>query len=1022
MLLAGCHGSNDSRDIRPDGNSDELQAFRTAVQRQDWQQADKSSQSIALKYHDQPDVLALLAKVAYHNDRVDQSADLMFDAVRKDGFADSALVSQAFIALVSSGRFYDAVELSESALAQYPDRDEQRRTLFNVLVEMGRHDLAVPHGRHLIRQRKFDFQLLTYLSGWVGQALVPETIEAMAKRRPEDLRLRFGIAKANFESGQHELSEQELRNIIAKHPDFVVAQLLLGRVLAVSGSTEQLAAWHSHLPANIDSQSEYWLTLGDWSRDVGNEPDALRCYAEAARRDPNSNLAWAKLATSLQATPQWGTGAFRSAVRERTEDLARLEEEIWRFVVQGQTSPATCESVAQTLDTLGRLWEAEAWAAAGTLLPAETGSVGQMRNTIVKQLTKSTPWQVTLGRQEFSMRLDIPPSIDVIARKDSPDREKQAAIPSPGRSTSILLRDEATSRGVNFHGKTSEVMDAPDALFYTIFGCGGGAIDFDLDGWIDLHVTDAGGTPPRQDSRPNRMFRNLDGHFLDVTDQAQVGDQSFGQGIAVGDLNEDGFPDILQLNFGPNCILINNGDGTFARHEVDDTISSGWSTSGAIADIDGDSLADVVSLQYSDDPSVLTRRCRSGDVNAVCSPLVFAAAADIVLRGSAEGKLEPYNERWNISPGTFGRGLGVVVGSLDQMPGNDIYVANDMSNNHFWSKSSEAETGFTDLGIVSGLAIDGQSQPQGSMGIAVADFDFDHRPDLFVTNYMDEQSTIYQQILPGLWQDQSSRRGLAKPTLPWVGFGSQAVDFDCDGLPELVLSNGHIAMPVKDGNKPSDDPSLQYAQPPQLFCMNESGTFSEQIQSPGSYFDTPHVGRSLWLCDVNRDGHVDVAVTHQTEPLAILVNQTENDNHWVKFQLKGTIASRDAIGSSLRVRCKETSWTVPLTAGDGYMCSNERVLHLGLGRSDQIDQVTVTWPNGSTSEFQDLAVDTTWLIVQGKEPFEFREKKRGAGSFRISTTFPFSCFYGSRAVFEANPEQQGLKLTITQRTADAFGN
>ncbi len=443
------------------------------------------------------------------------------------------------------------------------------------------------------------------------------------------------------------------------------------------------------------------------------------------------------------------------------------------------------------------------------------------------------------------------------------------------------------------------------------------------------------------------------------------GDTGFGQGVAVGDVNEDGFPDLLVLNYGPNALLVNNGDGTFT--DASDRLGNNgndWSTSAAIADLDGDGLSDLVIVNYCAglDPVTTTCPMKDSDVFRSCTPMQFPGQGDFFLQGTPQGKFVDRTQDWDAKPTVVGRGLGIVAGALDGSPGVDVFIANDMTNNHFWSRSPEdGAFSLSESGMLRGLGCDDRSLAQGSMGIATGDFDRDGDIDLYVTNFDKEYNTYHEQRGAGIWQDLTSRLQLSMPTMPVVGFGSEAIDLDNDGSLELVVSNGHVDMFSR-----ADEQSV-YAHPMQVFRRNASQTFDSIGESlTGEYLSSPHVGRALWTIDANRDGLTDLAVTHQTEPVALLINHSQPSGDWIGIDLRGRSCSRDAIGAKVEVSVGENRWTAIQTSGDGYLCSNQRTLRFGLGDTVGSCQVQVTWPDGTSQIHRDLESNTSWLLVESE--------------------------------------------------------
>ena len=564
--------------------------------------------------------------------------------------------------------------------------------------------------------------------------------------------------------------------------------------------------------------------------------------------------------------------------------------------------------------------------------------VSNIRQSIVAQLSRETPWQATEGFPELQIDFaNIALKDFVHTEHDQPRRanSNETNMPKPSgtsveEASHLSLQDEATSRGLNFFGRTGDRLTEPGIKIYQTLGCGGGTIDFDRDGWSDLYLVAAGGMPPASDSDDNAMMRNIAGQFLNVTSVSETSDRGFGQGVAVGDVNEDGFPDLLVLNYGPNRLMINNGDGTF-RDQSTRLSNNGdyWSSSGAIVDIDQDGFTDIVIVNYCAGLDPLTVGCPNEETGVVqsCSPMKFDAQPDQFLQGTPSGMFVDQTETWQGVPSVLGRGLGIVAGSFDGSPGIELLISNDMTNNHYWSSGpGEDRFRLQESAMLRGLGADDRALAQGSMGIATGDFDQDGDIDFYVTNFNTEYNTYHGQHTGGIWQDETTRLQLATPTFNMVGFGTAAVDLDRDAMPELLVTNGHVDIFNFPG-RPSPSP---YAQPLQLFRRNAANTYDSVAElTGGEYLRSPHVGRALWTIDANRDALLDVAITHQTEPVALLINHSEPQGRWLELLLTATEDSRDAIGAVVEISVENRSWMAAQVSGDGYLCSDERTYDLG---------------------------------------------------------------------------------------------
>lgn len=965
----------------PGEESSPLSAMHAAMRSGDWKTAGELSGEVLIAYPDDPEIIAQVALVAHNNQQPEMAADLLVDAARTRTLADQAAVHRAVTGLISVGRAFDGIDLLSEAVRLHPDQDESRRWLFDFLVIFERHREAVPHGRILVQRRQFDAELLVELSNTEKRDLENDSLAQLVQQNPADLRPLIGEAKDLFDDAKLSKAEAVLRKILESHPRFLPAQLLLGRTLADSGSYEDLTSWSDAIAKTNGFESEwsYWMVVGDWARYRGEIPQSARAYWEASQCNPDVALVWASLVAALRQLPQERLGnaiVSLPAAERRANLLSQMTQEKVRFERSARTSRLEAANVASTLNQLGRRWEAEAWASIAMGLQGDSDGpevdVESLRKTIVSQLRRDTPWQVMKTHPELTCQLSQLPKPLLTGLNNG--TSSSSLYPVTVASMAPDLRNESTQRGLTFFGRTRDDLDQPGVPIYAELGCGGGVIDFDLDGWSDLYLTAAGGTPPHRDSEPNTMWRSHEGHFVNVGSASSTGDTGFGQGVSVGDLNEDGFPDLLVMNYGQNIIYLNNGDGTF--QDVSGRLlperASRWSTSGAIADVDGDGLSDFIVLNYCAGLDPVTDSCvdEAKGIVKSCAPIYFAAEADAIFHNVGDGTFVDATEDWGFQPAIVGRGLGLVVGSLDETVGSDIFIANDMSNNHYYNRASGGSFRLSESAISRGLATDDRSNPQASMGIAVGDLDRDGDVDFYITNFEDEYNTFHQQTGNGIWIDRTVAMDLSEPAFPMVGFGTEAVDLDNDGLLELVVANGHVDFPTEESES-------DYWQPMQIFHRNTSGRFSMFANSSASeYLSSNHAARALWTIDVDRDGRTDLVVSHQTEPIALLVNHTPTDHHTVSLRLVGRGSARDAIGAVVRIKQEGQNRTAFLISGDGYLGSNERIIRFGLGQNDSPVESEITWPDGSTQTLRDLRVNREWIVVQGEEPFEVHSKFR----------------------------------------------
>ncbi|MEO1618888.1 MAG: FG-GAP-like repeat-containing protein, partial [Planctomycetota bacterium] len=704
----------------------------------------------------------MIARVAHETNRLPEAASFLCRACEAEQYASPARIQQTLVAMIEAGRLTDGMVFLQRAIDARPELIDAKRLLFDLYMGSDNRVRAMPLGRELIQKRKFDVDLLIAMGNTERRRDDPEPLNEMLKRNPGDKRPLLGIARVRFDEKKYGEALQLLREVADAHSEYHPAQVVLGQTIVASGKLDELQRWAESQSNGVEVYPGYWIALGDWSRATDQPLPAIRCFLEATRsEDPDRVQVWTRLATLL---PQVAEGRsidtkVIKAVQTRASDLTRLASLQDRFTRTGSLSREIALDIAKTLQKLGRLWEAEAWSAMATTLPEdEAVDVAGFRSSLVGRLSSETPWQIKSERAEFELDpRDFPlPSIEQIISSERHQEEGRSldafhALQEGLVQTRWKMDDEAGERGLRFFGRTGDQLDRPGIMLFQTLGCGGGTIDFDRDGWQDLYFTAAGGMPPERDSEPNGLFRNLNGQFRPVESLARVNDRGFGQGVAIGDLNSDGFQDLLVLNYGPNRLLLNQGDGSFKdiSHRLPAEPYDEWSSSGAMADLNGDGLTDLFIVNYCSGLGPVIQTCHA---RGACSPMVFAACEDRVVMNGGDRRLEDQSKKWLGEQTDAGRGLGILVGQLDGKPGNDCYVANDMTRNHLYVPSEDRDR-LDEVAMLRGLGGDDRGISQGSMGIASGDLDGDGDMDLVVTNFDGEYNTFYEQTSPGLWQD-----------------------------------------------------------------------------------------------------------------------------------------------------------------------------------------------------------------------------------------------------------------------------
>jgi hypothetical protein len=480
-----------------------------------------------------------------------------------------------------------------------------------------------------------------------------------------------------------------------------------------------------------------------------------------------------------------------------------------------------------------------------------------------------------------------------------------------------------------------------------------------------LYFTQGGSDPAAATQTAlDALYRNEAGRgFQEVTPQAAIHEDRFSQGVATGDIDNDGFPDLLIANLGQNRLLRNNGDGTF----TDVTSSSGltatgWSTSVAIADLNRDGDPDLFSVRYAGGPEITRRVCRdpTGKLG-VCRPTLFPAEADIVAISSGDGRYTELCQEAGLDL-PDGRGFGLVVADFNGDRRLDVFIANDQTANYLLIQedAGRGKLRFSDEAITSGVAFDRDGYPQACMGVASGDTNDDGRPDLFVTNFADESDTLYVSQPHGGYLDMTRQARLRDPSFHPLGFGTQFLDADLDGRLDLLVLNGHIHGSADAGKSP--------AMLPQLYRGLAKGRFAEVLsEDPKDFFNVPRIGRGLCVLDWNRDGRTDFAGSFLDGKAVLGTNRSSTSGHWLAMEFVGVQSNRDGIGTRVRLEFSDgTERFWQLTAGDGFAAANERRLQLGLGPHSCVDVLEIEWPSGLSQRFTDVRGDRQWTAIEGR--------------------------------------------------------
>ncbi|MEE4639964.1 MAG: CRTAC1 family protein [Wenzhouxiangella sp.] len=512
--------------------------------------------------------------------------------------------------------------------------------------------------------------------------------------------------------------------------------------------------------------------------------------------------------------------------------------------------------------------------------------------------------------------------------------------------------------------------------FPEIMGGGAALFDYNGDGLLDLYLVQGGPLGreigPAERSQGDRLYRNdsfvgddgeLVVRFADVTEEAGIDARGYGMGVAIGDVDGDGLPDIYALNFGPNQLWRNNGDGTFS--DVTATAGVGderWSVSASFADFNGDGLLDLFVANYVDFSFDGHRVCRAATTNQqdYCSPSAYAGVRDTLYVNQGDGRFADMTEAAGMGD-TKRHGLGVVAADFNGSGRLDLFVANDGSANSLWLNQGELR--FVDDGFMAGAAVNADGAMEAGMGVDAGDYNRSGAEDLFITHMRRETNTLYRNDGRGWFTDVTATSGLGAPSLPSTGFGTAWLDVDNDGWLDLFAVNG--AVVIEEDLVAAGDP-FPYHQPDQLFLNQGNGRFSDATARAGRALEESDVGRGLAVGDIDNDGRVDLVIVNINGPARVLLNRKDNGHHWLGLDLRDASGQRVLTQAVAWMRDNEASPRRRRARADGsYASANDPRVIFGLATHAGPSSVEVHWPDGLREWFRDLSVDRYHRLRRG---------------------------------------------------------
>lgn len=877
--------------------------------------------------------------------------------------------------LLEAGKAYFHLRKARSAEASLRQCLDAARRTGNVRIQ--RDAFRELTRLYWVQRRKADLRLL--LHQWSEHCF--ESGDLAAQQEPAVWMLRVHLKLMPTQEGL-EWTEAFVANDAADG----ASRQALGEYLAEAGEVDRALA---HLDLCLDRDAvlaptlESWLShhlqagrsdrvagildwLGDragpasplsvcraqWLFDAGDVDGAVQTLQSRLETSPYDREALSHLVRWLarQRDPV-GIEEAKAALETLNQTIEQLQGDFLRLQQGSLPDGAECRRIADRCLALG-------WIEAGWGWLRRSLAAGEASHPFHEQLRTLRPdldrWVAEASNPKVFQSIPTP--------ANGQSAEERSLL-----TTDLRFVDVTGSAGVHFEYDRGET-----GRYWIVEANGGGCawLDADLDGALDLYFVNGRSLTgkDRNSWSTNQFYRNVDGlRFVEETVPALLGDRGYGQGCAVGDFDGDGFPDLYVTNYGPNVLYRNCGDGTFEVCDMEATRGVGFSTGATFADVNGDGVLDLYVAGYLEfDEAKHGVPCRHAGTQSAeyCGPRCCPPAPDRLLLGDPAFNFKDVSERSGVGGVPARPGFAVVAADFNQDERTDFYVANDGQANFLFLNQGDDGDGvpmFQEVGLERGCALSDAGAAQGSMGVAVGDFDNDADLDLGVTNYFYEHFTLYRND-GGYFTDASIPSCLAGATRTSMGWGTALVDFDNDGWGDIYMTNGHI--------NPGDG-STPYAMQPQLFQNRRDGSFLEATTRAGDFFQRTFLGRGAAFADFDNDGRPDLVQVSHHAPSTLVRNVTETSHRWLSVRLVGRRSNRDGFNAKLTLTLFEDGRSVTRfrehSPNGSFLSSNDPRVHFGLGTAE-VQKLQIRWPSGTVQRIASPPIGQELLIVEPLEP------------------------------------------------------